>query len=124
MGRTELNTEIRGREDVTSVTKQRSKSAIDIVNYVEPEVAAILDKTGAKVHILRAELFSNVENFLQYLNIGNGDEVIIITSVHDASVLPTIARAIMAKGAIVRTFISYKLPASTFVLGIAKRLSF
>ena len=124
MGRTELNTEAKGREDVTSATKQRSISVSDIINYVEPEIAAILDKTGAKVHILRAELFSNVENFLRYLSIGNGDEVVIITSVHDASVLPAITRAIMAKGAVVRTFISYKLPASTFVLGIAKRLSF
>ena len=118
-----MNAEVRGREDTTSAAKQRSISISGIINYVEPEVAAILDKSGAKVHILRAELFSNIENFLRYLSIGNGDEVIVVTSVHDTSVLPAITRAIMTKGAVVRTFVSYKLPESTFVLGIVKALS-
>lgn len=124
MDTTELNTEVRGREGVASAIKQHSISFSDIINYVEPEIATILDKAGAKVYILRAELFSNVENFLRHLNIGNGDEVFIVTSVHDPSVLPAIKRVLMIKGATVRTFISYKLPASTFILGIVKGLSF
>lgn len=119
-----MNTEVRGREGVASAIKQHSISFSDIINYVEPEIATILDKAGAKVYILRAELFSNVENFLRHLNKGNGDEVFIVTSVHDPSVLPAIKRVLMIKGATVRTFISYKLPASTFILGIVKGLSF
>ena len=116
----EMNTEVERREYAISTVKQWSTSVNDLLNYVEPEIAAILDKAGARAHILRAELFSNVENFLNYLNIGSGDEVIIVTSARDASMLPTITRTIMTKGAIVRTLISYKLPASTFVIGIVR----
>ena len=119
----EMNTEAGRREYATSTVKQWSTSLSDLLNYVEPEIAAILDKAGARAHILRAELFSNVENFLNYLNIGSGDEVIVVVSVHDASMLPTITRTIMTKGAIVRTFISYKLPALTFIIGIIRGLN-
>ena len=123
MDMAEMNTEAEKREYAISTVKPWSTSVNDILNYVEPEIATILDKAGARVHILRAELFSNVENFLNYLNMGSGDEVIVVTSVRDASMLPTITRTVMAKGAIVRTFISYKLPASTFVIGIVKGLN-
>ena len=119
----EMNTEAVGREYATSTVKQWSTSLNDILNYVEPEIAARLDKAGARAHILRTELFTNIENFLNYLNIGSGDEVIVVTSVRDTSMLPTITRTIMTKGVIVRMFISYKLPASTFVIGIVKGLN-
>ena len=118
-----MNTEAERREYAVSTVKQWSASVNNLLTYVEPEIAAILDKTGARAHILRAELFNNVENFLNYLNVGSGDEVIIVTSVRDVSMLPAITRTIMTKGAIVRTFISYKLPASTFVIGIARGLN-
>ena len=109
---------------MTDVAKSRTVSVTNLLEYLEPKIAAILDNTGAKIHILRAELFSDIESFLNHLDIGYGDKTIVVTSVHDASSVPAITRTIMAKGAIVRTFISYKLPASMFVLGIVKRVSF
>ena len=119
----EMNTEAEKREYAISTVKQWSTSVNELLNYVEPEIATILDKAGARAHILRAELFSNVENFLNYLDIGSGDEVLVVTSVRDASMLATITRTVKAKGAIVRTFISYKLPPSTFVIGIVRGLN-
>ena len=119
----EMNTEAVGREYTTSAAKPWSTSVIDLLNYVEPQIAAILDRAGARAHVLRTELFSNVENFLNYLNIGSGDRVIVVTSVRDAPLLHTITRTIMTKGAIARTFISYKLPASTFIIGIVRELN-
>ena len=110
-------------EYTTSTVKRWGMSVNDILNYVEPEIAALLDKAGTRVHILRAELFSNVENFLNNLDIGNGDRLVVVTSVHNISMLPIITRIIMTRGAIVRTFISHKLPASMFVIGVASRLN-
>ena len=119
----EMNTKAGRGEYMTSAVKRWGMSVNDILNYVEPEIAAILDKAGVRVHILRAELFSNMENFLNNLDIRNGEKLVVVTSVHNVSILPIITRIMMTRGVIVRTFISYKLPASMFIIGVVSGLN-
>lgn len=118
-----MNTKAGRGEYMTSAVKRWGMSVNDILNYVEPEIAAILDKAGVRVHILRAELFSNMENFLNNLDIRNGEKLVVVTSVHNVSILPIITRIMMTRGVIVRTFISYKLPASMFIIGVVSGLN-
>ena len=119
-----LKAEAEGRIYRANAANHGTTSINDLLKLVEPEIAATVDKAGAKVYIMRLEVFNNLESFLNFLSVGHGDEVIVIVSVNDTSALPTITRAVMAKGAIVRRFVSYKLPASTFVLGIVRSSSF
>lgn len=121
---TVLKAEAEGQIYRANVTKQGTTSINDLLKFVEPEIVTAIDKAGAKVYIMRLEVFNNIQNFLNFLSVGHGDEVIVVVSVNDTSALPTITRTVMAKGAIVRRFVSYKLPASTFVLGIVKSSSF
>ena len=119
-----LRAETEGRVYIANAANQGTTSIEDLLKHVEPEIATALDKAGAKVYVMRFEVFSNIENFLNFLSVGYGDEVIVVVSVNNTSALPTITRTIMAKGATVRRFVSYKLPAYTFVLGIVKRPGF
>lgn len=119
-----LKAETKGRIYRANTTNQGTASINDLLKLVEPEIAVAVDKAGARLYIMRLEVFNNIENFLNFLNVGHGDEVTVVVSVNEASVLPRITRTIMSKGATVRRFVSYKLPASTFVLGIVKRPSF
>ena len=119
----EMNTKAGRGEYMTSAVKRWSMSVNEILNYVEPEIAAILDKAGVRVHILRAELFSNMENFLNNLDIRNGEKLVVVTSVHNVSILPIITKIMMTRGIIVRTFISHKLPASMFIIGVVSGLN-
>ena len=121
---TVLKAEADGRTFRANAAKQGTTSVNDLLKLVEPEIAVSVDKAGARVYIMRLEVFNNIENFLNFLSIGHGDEVILVVSANDTHAFPTITRTIMAKGATVRRFVSYKLPASTFVLGIVKSHSF
>ena len=106
-----------------AATGRGINSTSDLLKYLEPEIAEIADKLHIKLFLLRIDIFNDLAKFVDYLRISPGDKVFLVVSSQDMAFMSNLTKIFMARGAVVYSYVSQKLPQGTFAIGILKKMN-